>query len=55
MSPNDTQPTLDECVHGGGWCTLHPGSVIAYKYLEAGNTLVFGAKVEGLQLAGTPL
>lgn len=55
MSPNDTQPALDECVHGGGRCTVHPGSVTAYKGMEAGNTLVFGAKVEGLRLAGTPL
>ena len=52
MNPNGTQPTLCDGVRGGQYIQA---LCLQTKGQEAGNSLGFSAKLEGLQLAGTPL
>lgn len=52
MNPNGTHPTLCDSVRGGQYVQA---LCLQTKGQEAGNSLGFGAKVEGHQLAGTPL
>lgn len=57
VSPNGMLPTLCESIEvvGGGEGAVCPCSVLHTKDRKVGNTLGFGAKLEGLQLAVTSL